>query len=191
MTQAQTQPRPPAGEIILTYDDYLKLPEDGNRYEILEGVLYVTPAPVPRHQRVSRNLEFILHSYVSAHNLGEILDAPIDVIFSRTSIAQPDLIFISREKLHLITEKNIAGPPDLVVEILSPSTSERDRLVKAQVYAKHGVDYYWLLDPETKTLEEYRREGKTFTLLSAVQGDSTFSPELFPRLQIDLGQVWA
>lgn len=187
----QGQPQPPAGEIVLTYDDYLKLPDDGNRYEILEGVLYMTPAPVPRHQRVSRNLGFILHHFVSANNLGEVFHAPLDVIFSYTSIAQPDLIFMSNARQRLVTAKNIAGPPDLVVEITSPSTSERDRLVKAQLYARHGVDYYWLLDPETQTLDEYQQQNGTFALVNRVQGNATFTPRLFPGLEIDLGQVWA
>lgn len=186
-----SQPQPPAGEIILTYDDYLQLPNDGKRYEILEGVLYVTPAPVPRHQKVSINLEFLLYAYVTANNLGEVYHAPIDVVLSRINVTQPDIIFISRERLHLITEKNVAGAPDLVVEILSSSTSQTDRLVKAQIYARYGVSYYWLLDPDKQELEEYVSQEGAFTLVSRHRGKEIFRPALFPGWEIDLDRVWA
>lgn len=183
--------QPPAGKIILNYDDYLNLPDDGNRYEILEGVLYVTPSPTTKHQRISRNLEFLLFDFVRKHELGEIFYAPLDVIFSHISIAQPDLIFVSKEREDILTEKNIRGAPDLVVEILSPSTAERDRFLKAQLYARYGVDYYWVLNPETKTMEEYRREGGIFELEGCYQGDTKVTPVLFPGLNLDLREVWA
>lgn len=184
------QPQPPAGEIILTYDDYLQFPNDGRRYEILEGVLYMTPAPVPKHQKVSINLEFLLYAYVTAHDLGEVYHAPIDVVLSRTNVTQPDIIFIGRERLDRITAKNVSGAPDLVVEILSPSTSQTDRLVKAQIYARYGVSYYWLLDPDQQELEEYVSKDGTFTLLSRHQGKAVFPPAIFPGWEIDLGRVW-
>lgn len=183
--------QPPAGEIILNYDDYLNLPEDGNRYEILEGVLYVTPSPTTKHQRISRNLGFALFDFVRKHELGEIFYAPLDVIFSHICIAQPDLIFVSREREDILTEKNIRGAPDLVVEILSPGTAERDRFLKAQLYARYGVGYYWVINPETKTMEEYRREGQIFELAGCYQGDIKITPVLFPGLNLDLGEVWA
>lgn len=184
------KPQPPAGEIILNYDDYLNLPDDGNRYEILEGVLYVTPSPTTRHQRISRNLEFLLFDFVKKHELGEIFYAPLDVIFSHISIAQPDLIFVSKEREYILTEKNVRGAPDLVVEILSPSTVERDRFLKAQLYARYGVDYYWVLNPETETMEEYHREGQVFQLIGSYHGRVKMQPVLFPCLTLDLGEVW-
>ncbi|WP_027356738.1 Uma2 family endonuclease [Desulfofundulus thermocisternus] len=184
-------PTPPAGKIVLTYEDYLDLPDDGNRYEILEGVLHVTPSPTTRHQRVSRNLQRIIDAYVLEHNLGEVFDAPLDVIFSNISIAQPDLIFVSHARSEIITEKNIAGAPDLVVEILSPNTSRRDRITKAHVYALYGVEYYWLVDPDATTVEEYRLEEGAYNLISRVTGNESFKPEIFPGLIVDLSKVWA
>jgi len=184
------KPQPPAGEIILNYDDYLNLPDDGNRYEILEGVLYVTPSPNTRHQRISRNLGFLLFAFVKKHDLGEFFYAPLDVIFSHINIAQPDLIFVSREREDILTEKNVRGAPDLVVEILSSSTAERDRFLKAQLYARYDVDYYWVLNPEAEIMEEYRREGQIFQLVERYQGRVKVQPAFFPGLTLDLGEVW-
>lgn len=183
-------PAPPAGKIILTHEDYLCLPDDGKRYEILEGVLYVTPSPATRHQRVSRNLQRLLDSFVFKNKLGEVFYAPLDVVLSNISITQPDLIYISSSNLEIITEKNIWGAPDLVVEILSPATSRTDKTIKAQVYAHHGVRYYWIVDSDSLTIEEYSLKGKSYVLVKKVQGNNVFIPELFPDLLIDLGQVW-
>ncbi len=181
---------PPAGEIILTYEDYLCFPDDGKRYEILEGVLHVVPSPTIRHQRISRELEFIIHGYVIQNGLGEIFDAPLDVVFSSTSIAQPDLIFVSQARQLVITEKHIAGAPDLVVEILSPSTSASDRVTKAQVYARYGVPYYWVVDPEKKAVEEFRLERGIYMLIRSWEDEEMFLPEIFPGLQVDLRKLW-
>ncbi|KYH33729.1 Uma2 family endonuclease [Neomoorella mulderi] len=186
-----SRPVPPAGEIILTYDDYLRLPDDGKRYEILEGVLHVTPSPTTQHQRVSRNLHFILHTYVMGKGLGEVFAAPLDVVLSNISITQPDLIYVSRERQNVITEKNIAGTPDLVVEILSPSTSGTDKVTKAQVYARYGVPYYWVVDPQEKTVEEFRLERGIYMLIRCWKKEEHFTPELFPDLMVELAKVWA
>jgi|OM-RGC.v1.018329288 Uma2 family endonuclease len=182
---------PPAGEIILTYDDYLQLPDDGKRYEILEGVLHVTPSLTTRHQRVSRNLHFILHAHVTENNLGEVFFAPLDVVFSNISVTQPDLLYVSRERQNVITEKNIAGAPDLVVEILSPSTSGVDQVTKAQVYARYGVPYYWVVDPEGKTVDEFRLERGIYMPVRRWEQNAHFTPELFPGLVVELEKVWA
>ncbi len=181
---------PPAGEIILTYEDYLRLPDDGKHYEILEGVLHMVPSPTTRHQRISRELEFIIYGYIIRNSLGEIFDAPMDVVFSRTSIAQPDLIYVSQERQSVITEKHIDGAPDLLVEILSPSTSASDRVTKAQVYARYGVPYYWVVDPEKKAVEEFRLERGIYMLIRSWEDEETFLPEIFPGLQVELRKLW-
>jgi len=112
--------------IRFAYQDYLQLPED-RWYEIVDGDLYRVPAPGPYHQKVSRNLEFHLHQHVTANHLGEVLDAPCDVVLSDADVIQPDLLFIATSRLSIITDTNIQGAPDLVVEILSPATEQRDR----------------------------------------------------------------
>lgn len=183
-------PVPPAGEIILTYEDYLRLPDDGKRYEILEGVLHVVPSPTTRHQRISRELGFMIYGYVTQNGLGEVFYAPLDIVFSRTSIAQPDLIYVSQDRQSVITEKHIAGSPDLVVEILSPSNSASDRVTKAQIYARYGVPYYWVVDPEKKAVEEFRLERGIYMLVRSWEDEEVFAPEIFPGLQVELRKLW-
>lgn len=183
--------RPPAGKIILTYDEYVDLPNDGNRYEILDGDLFVTPAPSPQHQLVSRNLQFTIHQFAREHGLGEIFAAPIDLILAATTVAQPDLVFVSQERRAIVTNRGIEGAPDLVVEILSSTTTKTDRTTKARLYARYGIRHYWILDPESRNLEAYELSGNAYHLASTLTGESTFSPSLFPGLTIPLADVWA
>lgn len=149
--------------ILFTYDDYLTLPNDGKRYEIIEGELFMTPAPEIEHQRVSRKLERLIDEYVTANNLGEVFDAPVDLILSMTDVVQPDIVFISAERSHTITKKNIIAAPDLVVEILSESTSKVDRTKKKLLYEKSGVKEYWIADPDNQTVEQFILVEKEFT----------------------------
>lgn len=183
--------RPPAGKIILTYDDYVDLPNDRNRYEILDGDLFVTPAPSSRHQLVSRNLQFAIHQFAKQHTLGEIFDAPIDLILAATTVVQPDLVFVSRGRQSVVTDRAIEGVPDLVVEILSPATVKTDRTTKARLYARYGIPHYWIVDPDARSLEAYELAGDAYRLAITVTGESTFSPSLFPGLRIPLADVWA
>ncbi len=179
--------------ITLTYEDYLHLlPDDGKRYEIIEGELFVTPAPITKHQIVSLNLSTILHRHVRKHKLGRVLAAPTDVILSRTNVVQPDLLFISKKRQQIITEENIQGAPDLIVEILSEFTEEQDRTLKMQVYARHGVPHYWLIDPERETLEVYELDpdSRSFRHRATYQRDKTFQPTLFPKLKLKLAELW-
>lgn len=182
--------QPPAGRLILTYEDYQRLPDDGRTYEIWEGELQMTPAPAPRHQDAVINLGSLLRQHVRSRGLGKIYIAPIDVVLDFTTVVQPDLLYLSAERLHLVTEKNIAGAPDLVVEVLSPGTAVRDRLEKAQLYARKGVPHLWILDPERRSLETYRLRGGEYALEGKSEGKAEFRPSLFPELAIDLGAVW-
>jgi len=178
--------------VILTYEDYQHFPNDGKRYEILEGELFVSPAPKTKHQIVSRNLLVMLHQHVSKHKLGEVLAAPTDVILSRTNVVQPDLLFLSSERLPLLTEKNVQGAPDLIVEILSEFTEEQDRTLKMQIYARHGVKEYWLIDPERETLEVYEldQQSRAFRHRATYQREESFQPRLLPKLALKLRELW-
>lgn len=159
-----------------TYEDYRNAPED-KRYELLDGDLVVVPAPKEVHQRASRNLTIVLTKALEGTEAGEVYVAPFDVVLSETDVVQPDLLYISNERAHIITEDNVQGAPDLVIEILSPATAERDLTFKRSLYAKHGVKEYWLVDTDARTvtvlsLEEHRyREsgvyGEGHTLTSA------------------------
>ncbi len=134
----------------LTYEDYLKTPDD-ERLELLDGVLTLPPAPNTAHQSVQAELEWRLAQFVREGQLGHVFFAPTDVVLSDTDVVQPDLLFISRERAGIITSANIQGAPDLIVEIRSDSTAERDETVKRRLYAQRGVKEYWLVDPEAAT----------------------------------------
>ena len=137
--------------IKFTYEDYKHTSED-ERYELIDGELILAAAPRRAHQRAEIRLATRLENYVEAHDLGEVYSAPFDVLLTDTDVVQPDLLFVSKERLHIINEDNIRGAPDLVVEILSPSTAGRDRTVKRTLYAKHGIKEYWQVDTDAKTI---------------------------------------
>ena len=142
----------PNPAIKFTYEDYKHTPDD-KRYELLDGELIMALTPNLEHQRVSMKLGVRLHVFVTEKGLGEIFRAPCDVVLSNTDVVQPDLLFVSREREHiLLGGDNVQGAPDLVVEILSLSTAGRDKTVKSALYARHGVKEYWLADPEAKTI---------------------------------------
>ena len=182
--------RIPPGRIKLTYEDYVELPDDGRRYEILDGELEVSPAPAPLHQRVSGNLEFVLHGHVSARRLGRVYHAPIDVILAPTTVVQPDVIFVAAARESIVTRRAVEGPPDLVVEILSPWSVRRDRVAKAALYARFGIGHYWLLDPEERIFEAYEAAGEEYRLVATYGATGTMRTSLFPELGIDLPTLW-
>jgi Uma2 family endonuclease len=176
--------------VVLTYRDYCQLPSDGRRYEILDGELAVTPAPSPLHQEVVVNLLRALDGHVRATRLGKLLVAPIDVIFTPTSVVQPDLIFVQAGRLSLITARGIEGPPDLVVEVLSPTTEGQDRGAKLQLYARSGVAHYWLVDPESRSLDAYELAASGYRLGARLSHTAVFAPTIFPGLTILLDALW-
>jgi len=179
-------PMPP-----LTYRDYCELPDDGTRYEIIEGELFMTPSPSYTHQKVSRNIQFILMKYLEIKKTGEILSAPFDVILEDTTVVQPDLIYISSLHRDRLTEKGITGPPDLIVEILSPSTSSRDRILKNRSYAKLGVPWYWIVDPSEKKIDEFHLEDGLYCCIESAMGEGIFESNLFSDLSVELKDVWS
>jgi len=182
--------RIPPGPIRLTYEDYVDLPDDGRRYEILDGELEVSPAPAPKHQAVSRNLLWIVHGHVQERGLGSVYYAPIDVILTDTSIVQPDLVFIAAARESIVSSRGIEGAPDLAVEILSPWSVRRDRVAKAALYARYGIRHYWLADPDANVLEVYETEGAEYRLVGRHAGAAKVRTAVFPDLEIDLGRVW-
>lgn len=178
-----------ATAIRFTYQDYLQLPED-RRYEIIDGELFMVPAPIPYHQQVSRNLEYQLHGYVLAHDLGEVFYAPCDLVLSESDVVQPDLFYIAKERLSIIKEHNIQGAPDLVVEIISPATEQRDRGAKQKLYASAGVKEYWIVDPTLKTVEVRRLTESGFELVCAYQKTEILRSVILPELAIPLSEVF-
>src|SRR6266571_2744160 len=134
----------------LTYEDYVRLPDDGRRYEILDGELEVSPAPAPRHQRVLLNLLRIVDRHVEERDLG--------------------LVYVAAGREAIVTERAIEGPPDLAVEILSPWSDRRDRVAKAGLYARYGIRHYWIPDPVARTLEVYEVKGAEYRRVAVHEG---------------------
>ena len=146
------------GATKLTYDDYLLIPDDGKRHELIAGEHFVSPAPNPDHQELLIRLVFELETYRRATGAGRLLIAPTDVVIGRTDVVQPDLIFILRGG-NAQVGTHVAGAPDLVVEILSPSNRRYDEVTKRNLYERAGVSEYWLVDPEVETVKVFRRDG--------------------------------
>ena len=174
----------PEGKIVLTYEDYVLLPNDGKRYEILEGEISVTLACSPKHQTASGILLIVLASYIKERKLGKLFHAPIDLILEPTSILQPDLLFVSSAHQRIITERAIEGVPDLVIEIVSPTTTRTDRITKAQIYARHRVPSYWIVDPEKQNIEIYLLEEAVYRLAATLEGKNPMPAPPFEELQI-------
>lgn len=148
--------------IKFTLRDYLATPED-TRYELIEGELLVTPSPTPQHQRIVGELFAILREFVRQQGLGEVFVAPLDVVLSEYDVLQPDVLFVSNERASIVTDR-VRGAPDLVVEVLSPGTEERDRVLKRTIYARYGVREYWLVDPQQESVEVLALEPEGFVL---------------------------
>ena len=185
-----TPMRIPEGKIVLTYEDYVLLPNDGKRYEILKGELTVTLAPSTKHQTASVNLLVLLSQYIKERDLGKLFHAPIDLILESTSVLQPDLLFVSKARQSIITERAVEGAPDLVIEILSPATSRTDRITKAQIYARHRVPAYWIVDPELEVVEIYLLEVDGYRLSSTLQGKTpNFAPP-FQELEVAAAELF-
>ncbi|HSP98814.1 MAG TPA: Uma2 family endonuclease [Candidatus Dormibacteraeota bacterium] len=175
----------------LTYRDLWHTPDDGNRWEIIGGEVFVTPAPFVPHQDVVLNLATLLRTHTRAHRLGRVFVSPIAVVLERPSGVQPDLVFVSRARRGIIQEKGIFGAPDLIVEVTSPSTATRDRGMKLDLYARVGVRYYWLVDPRRGTLRALRLEGHGYAIEAELGRRGTFVPSLFPRLTVRMRDVLA
>ncbi len=180
-----------ATKVGLTVDDYMALPDDGKRYELINGELILAAAPLAPHQFVIAALIEFLRSFARRQGLGKVAGAPFDVFLARDIVLQPDVLFISNARMHILREGRIHGAPDLVVEVLSPSTESRDRNDKARLYWRHGVLEYWLVDTSRRTIEVFGAGRTGFELLAVYdEGDSLESPTL-SGLSLDTGRVFA
>jgi Uma2 family endonuclease len=174
----------------LTYDDFVLFPEDGLRHEILDGEHYVSAAPYLRHQAVLVEFTTALHFFLKANPLGELFPGPVDVLLSRHDIVEPDLVFVSNERLSILTEKNIQGPPDLVVEVLSNSTKHIDQGLKLERYERFGVQEYWIVDPDRNTITVYRLEGERFQKAAVLSTEDVLRTPLLPGLELQLTEIF-
>ena len=176
--------------IKLTVDDYMATP-DTQRFQLLDGELIGAPAPTTRHQTISRRLERALEDFVLPNHSGQIFDAPTDVVLSDHDVAQPDLFFVSTARSIIVTVPNIQGAPDLVVEVLSPSTADQDLGAKRRLYQRHGVQEYWLVDPDANTVEILTAAETGFITAGAYTQTGILTSPLLPGLSIDLEPIFA
>ena len=175
---------------VLTYDDYAALPDDGRRYELHEGRLWLMLAPSPQHQTVIVNLILILTPHVRARRLGEIYVSPIDCIMSNITVVQPDIVYVDAEHLWSISRRGIERAATLALEVLSPSTAAVDRRTKPQLYAKHGVPYYWIVDLNARLIEAYRLSEGRYEPGGRLEGTSPAVLPPFPDLTLDPAAIW-
>ncbi len=174
----------------LTYDDYLKTPDD-KRYELIEGELIMVPSPIIYHQWISKNIEYELEKYVREKKIGKIFDAPCDVHLDNENVLQPDILYISKERQSIIGKKNVQGAPDLVIEILSEATAYNDLIKKKKLYAKFGVREYWIVDPGEKSVEIFSLAGKEFKIYRSYTMNDNLESPLIEGLKIELSAVFS
>lgn len=140
-----------------TYAEFARLPSEGStRYEIIADELYVTPSPSPRHQRVVTDLVSLLNEFVRSHDLGHLFVSPLDVLFAEGDYVEPDLLFVRRDRAGILTDRGVEGAPDLVVEVLSPSSRDYDRDLKRKRYLENGVAEVWIADADERWIEVWR-----------------------------------
>ncbi|MDX1999554.1 MAG: Uma2 family endonuclease [Thermoanaerobaculia bacterium] len=177
----------------LTYEDFLGFPEDGNRHELLDGDHFVTPAPVPRHQRLVLRLAFALEAAQRTHRLSaQVFPAPIDVVLSPHDVVEPDLVVLREGSSAEVTDTCIEGAPDLVIEVLSDGTRKRDETTKRHLYERHGVTEYWIVDPVLESVKVYRRDGDRFAppLLFENEAGGVLQTVVLPGLALELGELF-
>lgn len=163
---------------LYTYDDLASFPDDNFRREIIDGELFVSPAPAPRHQEVADELCFQLRAWTKEHG-GRANTAPLDVYFAESDVVEPDVLFLAAASMERIGRRYIDGPPDIVVEVSSPSTRRLELVRKRDLYDRHGVGEYWYVDLDADRIEVYRRVGERFGTPSLlVRGDVLTSPLL-------------
>jgi len=178
----------------LTYEDFLLLPDDGLRHEIIDGEHYVTPSPNLRHQQLVLRLAISIGPHLEDRpDRGQLFVAPFDVVFSFHDIVEPDLIFVAPDQLDILTAKNIQGTPAFVIEILSPSTRSRDRQIKRRLYERSGVREYWLVDPALNVVTIYQRaDDGSFPLRASLsaEGRDTLETPLLPGWSLALARLF-
>lgn len=189
VTRADDVPGPAQGH--WTYEAYAALPDDGQRYEVFDGILYRMPGPTSVHQAALSWFVFYLIQRVQVAGLGRVFAAPLDVLLPRARPAQPDVIVVLNHKLRLISTRGIEGPPDLVIEIASPGTRTHDRGRKLATYADAGVPEYWLAEPTDQTIEVLALEDGSYRSLGVFTGAAALPSRVLPDLLVRVEQFFA
>jgi Uma2 family endonuclease len=173
----------------VSFSDLEKWPDDGRRYELYDGEVFVVPAPIPLHQIVAARLHLALEDYTRRHG-GIVLFAPLDIVLTEFDVVQPDVLLFTRDRRHLVNPRKVTrDPPDLCVEILSPGTARNDRGRKMELLARHGVREYWLIDPERPAIEVYALAGDRFAMAGRAGRSDRVPSLLLPELLLVPGDL--
>ena len=173
-----------------TYEDLRHTPDDGKRYEVLEGDLIVSPSPQWKHQRIVHRLHTYLTSWENA-GYGSVCTAPLDVVLSDRDVVQPDLLFIAKDRLGIVTAENVQGAPDLVVEVISDRSRRRDAITKRHIYERYDVRLYWLVDPEEETVRVFELKDGAYGEPTTLRAGQQLTCPLFPDITEDVGTLFA
>jgi Uma2 family endonuclease len=173
-----------------TYEDYARLP-DYPRYELIDGEFILTPAPSLDHQDISFELTIRLGLYLRKHKIGRAFAAPVDVIFDKWNVCQPDLIFVSNERASILTSAGVLGAPDLTIELLSPSTGFYDLTKKKDLYERFGVKEYWIVDPLQGSIDIFANRNGTFELIFSGRGKGEAASEVLPGFKVSIEELFA
>ena len=172
--------------IKLRFEDLEHTPEDGNRYEIMDGELLVSPAPRMLHQRIVTQPARFLGNHIEEHGLGEVWVAPTSVILDPWTALEPDIVYVSIERSHIVSERGIEGVPDLVIEVLSPSTADRDRTIKFHRYEQAGIPNYWIVDTEGQHLTQYGLGESGYNVLNTIRINEGVETALLPGFSVPI-----
>lgn len=182
-------------DVRFTYDDLLRLPDDGKRHEIINGVHYVTASPGLGHQELLGRLYLAIGNFlVGRRHLGRVFLSPLDVVLSYYDVVEPDLLFVAGDQQDILTEANVQGPPALVVEILSPSTRRRDEGIKRKLFEEKGIREYWIVDPKGLRITVYRRgdDGRFPRLMELGAGQALqLETPLLPGFALSIDHLFA
>ena len=174
----------------LTVDDYRELPETGPRYQLIEGDLFMAPAPNRYHQGISFNITLLLGEYLRKRPIGKLYTAPFDVYFDQINAHQPDLLFVSKKNYSILTDAGAEGAPDFIVEILSPKTAFLDKKSKRRVFARAGVEELWIIDPEDRLIQVYFLQQNSEKPTVTLGAKATFTSPHFPGLKISAARIF-
>lgn len=173
-----------------TYDDYAALPVDGKRYEMVNGVLYVSPSPSWSHQEIVGRIYRYLSTYVESAGIGGAFPSPLDVELAPNTVFQPDVVVLLKASRKKLKARHIIGAPELVAEIVSPTSETHDRYRKLMAYARAGVPEYWIVDPDSRTVEILFLESGEYLSQGVFRGKATFPSLIVPGLAVEVEQFF-
>lgn len=173
-----------------TYDDYAAMPDDGKRYEIVNGVLYMPPSPSWSHQEIVLEISSHLRNHYRATGEGGVFVAPIDVELAPNAVLQPDVVILLKSSQRKLKDRHIVGAPDLVVEVVSPSSEMHDRYRKVTAYARAGVPEYWIVAPDSHTVEVLNLEHGEYYSQGVYRGKATLPSQIIPEFMVHVEQFF-